>query len=82
MSKTAGFTFGVFLVALCVGAVVLGSYLLVMSSGMRPHTDEARADALSRLYENAFAKAPEQLEPIKRKIVALRTSKWSFTTRD
>src|SRR3569832_1090480 len=78
MSKTAGLTFGFLLVALCVVAVVLRSYSLVMSSGMEPHTDEARADELSQLYERSYLGSPEQLEPIRQKIVALRTSKYEL----
>ena len=78
MSKTTGLTVGFSLVALCIVALVLGSYLLVKSSRMQPHTDEARAVELSLLYESLYIGGSEQLEPIRQKIVALRTSKYEL----
>jgi hypothetical protein len=78
MTRRAGLTFGLMLVALCWVAISVGSVLLVMAQKMPPHTDERRADELTRLYEYNYTKGPEQLEPIKQQIVALRTSKWEL----
>jgi hypothetical protein len=78
MTKTAGLTFGLILVALCLVAVGVGSCLLVTAIEMPPHTDEARADELSRLYERNYTENRELLKPIRQKIVALRTLKWEL----
>ena len=71
--------FGTMLVALCLVATGVGIALLVMAHGMPSHTDERRAAELTRLYEQNYVKlTPEQREPAKQEIIALRTSKWKL----
>jgi hypothetical protein len=79
MSRKAGLTFGTILAALCLVATGVGIALVVMAHGMPSHTDERRAAELTRLYEQNYVKvAPEQREPTKQEIIALRTSKWKL----
>jgi hypothetical protein len=76
MTRKLGLTFGAVLVVLSLFTISVGIGLIVKARGMASHTDERRAAELTRLYEQNYVRAPDQLEPVKREIVALRTSKW------
>jgi hypothetical protein len=78
MTRRAGPTFGFMLTALCLVAISGGSALLVTAHRMPAHTDERRADELTRLYEQNYTSNPGQLEPIRQQITALRTLKWKL----
>jgi hypothetical protein len=79
MTRKAGLMFGTMLVALCLATTGVGIALLVLANGMPSHTDERRAAELTELYEQNYVRVtPEQGEPAKQEIVALRTSKWKL----
>jgi hypothetical protein len=63
---------------MCLITLIFGLLLLMTAHGMPSHTDERRADELTRLYEGNYTSPPEKLEPIRKEIVALRTSKWDL----
>jgi hypothetical protein len=78
MTKRAALTFGFMLVVLCLVGIGTGSALLATADQMPSHTDERLADELAQSYEQNYVGNLERLEPIKQRIIALRTSKWQL----
>jgi len=79
MTTKMGLTLGALVTALCLVATGAGITLLFIAHGMPSHTDERRATHLTALYEQNYIKlTPEEREPAKQEIIALRTSKWKL----
>jgi hypothetical protein len=77
MTRKTGLTLGCIILGFCLIAFGMGAALLICANIMPSHTDTARANELTILYEqNYLSSTPEQRELAGQQIALLRTSKW------